>query len=1014
MLAYWNFDNASDPNKTIDKIYGFEGALENGAVFTADQGGRSGGAGDRGMDFGPDNTARQLVRVSKVPFLNVAAAQDQITIAFWQKLLDTANTSAFWGVSPSSNNGERGIQAHTPWSDNVIHYDSAGCCDPPQRIARNVLDWDATFDFTAWHHIAFTKNGPLKEIWIDGKPFHSGGGATPLPQDFVRLMIGSDGNGGNSLNGTMDDFAVYAGALSAAQIAELAGGKAPDQVTGVTIPVAPLVGGAIGNPAGFTIEIIDSATGLVNKDSVTVKLDGNTVSAQVTKTGNTTTVSYQNVASLLPPNSTHQAVVDFKDTGNNSYSATRSFLIGSYGVIPPNAKVTPDTTKPGFIWNVFENSANQQNSNSRTEAALAGLLKDADGNPLPNNADPNAQGVAIAPGTPPATANGLVRFEIETVINMSQDAGLDGVGDDNAGAFTPDNAMPGIPSTDGSTDGIAGEIITYLELPAGVTTMGVNSDDGFRTTAGAIYDAFERVTLGEFDGGRGAADTIFSFFVAEAGVYAFRTIWEEGGGGANIEWFTVNSGTKVLVNDTANGGLKAYRVATSAIPAHAKSVTPGPAPRQLNIVSASVEIVLEDGSTAAAKVDENSIALKIDGQTVAVTKVRDGATVKVTYTPDGLQIPIEQHTGELTFKDAGGNTFNRQWAFRNLKSIILPAPKLIENFDSYPEDTQPTGWRAWNFTAHNDDGRDITVQTSESYEDWVLVNVANIASIDGGRPFNITPGQFVSIGGPAVELKNADPPGGVFPEWIMSGNVLYAESDGRNNADSAGGPNNGQTQFIESKPFDLSSFKGVVMTFSSIYEQNQDSLGAVEYSVDGGKTWLPVVYFLDGPDIKLNADGTVNAVRTFNDANADTSSWVDNGVAKGDKYGDGIGAAITAALGPYIVPRINDGQVEGKRVEVFRLEQAHGKSDVRLRFAQLGTDSWYFAVDNVAFYDVGGPVTVTPKISIARKGAEIELTFEGKLFKADKVTGPFVEVQGATSPRTITPSAGESYWRAGK
>jgi hypothetical protein len=204
------------------------------------------------------------------------------------------------------------------------------------------------------------------------------------------------------------------------------------------------------------------------------------------------------------------------------------------------------------------------------------------------------------------------------------------------------------------------------------------------------------------------------------------------------------------------------------------------------------------------------------------------------------------------------------------------------------------------------------------------------------------------------------------------------------------------------------------MTFSSIYEQNQDSLGAVEYSVDGGKTWLPVVYFLDGPDIKLNADGTVNAVRTFNDANADTSSWVDNGVAKGDKYGDGIGAAITAALGPYIVPRINDGQVEGKRVEVFRLEQAHGKSDVRLRFAQLGTDSWYFAVDNVAFYDVGGPVTVTPKISIARKGAEIELTFEGKLFKADKVTGPFVEVQGATSPRTITPSAGESYWRAGK
>src|SRR5436309_15630705 len=108
----------------------------------------------------------------------------------------------------------------------------------------------------------------------------------------------------------------------------------------------------------------------------------------------------------------------------------------------------------------------------------------------------------------------------------------------------------------------------------------------------------------------------------------------------------------------------------------------------------------------------------------------------------------------------------------------------------------------------------------------------------------------------------------------------------------------------------MSSFKGVVISFSNIYEQNQNRLGAVEYSVDGGRTWLPVVYFLEGPDIKLNADGTVNALRTFNDANADTSSWVDNGVAKGDKYGDGIAAPITAALGDYIAPRINDGKFD--------------------------------------------------------------------------------------------------------
>ncbi len=69
--------------------------------------------------------------------------------------------------------------------------------------------------------------------------------------------------------------------------------------------------------------------------------------------------------------------------------------------------------------------------------------------------------------------------------------------------------------------------------------------------------------LGSFDasGGRGSSDTLFSFYVNAAGVYPMRMVWCEGGGGANVEWFTVGAdGTKVLLNDTANGGLKAWRV----------------------------------------------------------------------------------------------------------------------------------------------------------------------------------------------------------------------------------------------------------------------------------------------------------------------------------------------------------------------------------------------------------------------------------------------------------------------
>lgn len=74
--------------------------------------------------------------------------------------------------------------------------------------------------------------------------------------------------------------------------------------------------------------------------------------------------------------------------------------------------------------------------------------------------------------------------------------------------------------------------------------------------------------LGSFDGGRGASDTVFAFNVAEAGLYPLRLVWFEGGGGANLEWFTVNpDGTKIPVNDTSNAsGLRAFQTRTFVPP----------------------------------------------------------------------------------------------------------------------------------------------------------------------------------------------------------------------------------------------------------------------------------------------------------------------------------------------------------------------------------------------------------------------------------------------------------------
>jgi hypothetical protein len=76
--------------------------------------------------------------------------------------------------------------------------------------------------------------------------------------------------------------------------------------------------------------------------------------------------------------------------------------------------------------------------------------------------------------------------------------------------------------------------------------------------------------VSEANVGRGAGGSIFdgthaTINVPQAGLYPFRLLWMEGGGGANVEWYTVTAdGQAALVNDRANpNALKAYRVRTS-------------------------------------------------------------------------------------------------------------------------------------------------------------------------------------------------------------------------------------------------------------------------------------------------------------------------------------------------------------------------------------------------------------------------------------------------------------------
>ncbi|HUF60921.1 MAG TPA: LamG-like jellyroll fold domain-containing protein [Verrucomicrobiales bacterium] len=225
-LVFWlDFNDTSNPSVAVDRIGGSDAAVNNGPVYTA---GRSGQAGDSAMDFGMGG-AQQHLDVQDVSFLNEGAAIDQLTVSFWQRLHAVADTSAFWATSTAT---VRGAQVHTPWSDNTVYFDTAGCCVVgPQRInaSRQV-------DYTEWHHFAFVKNGPLKQVWLDGTLLVEGTNSDPLPTEFTQLFIGSEPSLVNNLQGILDDFAVYAFALNQGQIEQLAAGTAPDELGEITPP----------------------------------------------------------------------------------------------------------------------------------------------------------------------------------------------------------------------------------------------------------------------------------------------------------------------------------------------------------------------------------------------------------------------------------------------------------------------------------------------------------------------------------------------------------------------------------------------------------------------------------------------------------------------------------------------------------------------------------------------------------------------------------------------------------
>ncbi len=256
LLALWDFNDAETTGVALDVVGGAAGRIE-GAAYTADGEGRTGQAGDFAID---GSGGQVIVDGVNAEFLNEAQAADQITFSFWQQLNSVVDSSTFW-TTADGDGGDRAAQAHVPWSDGNLYFDTSGCCDMgTQRLSGPAPQGH---DYTdGWHHYAFVKDGPAKSVWIDGVKILEGSNTATLPENFTALFISGEPTGANLVDGLIDEFAVFGSALSPETIAQLAAGTRADQLpSGMPgpEPEVPIITDVMAAPGSFSFSFTGEA-----------------------------------------------------------------------------------------------------------------------------------------------------------------------------------------------------------------------------------------------------------------------------------------------------------------------------------------------------------------------------------------------------------------------------------------------------------------------------------------------------------------------------------------------------------------------------------------------------------------------------------------------------------------------------------------------------------------------------------------------------------------------------------
>ncbi|MCS1409854.1 MAG: hypothetical protein M2R45_03040 [Verrucomicrobia subdivision 3 bacterium] len=537
----------------------------------------------------------------------------------------------------------------------------------------------------------------------------------------------------------------------------------------------------------------------------------------------------------------------------------------------------------------------------------------------------------------------------------------------------------------------------------------MNSDDGFVVSTGPSLKDHESVVLGSYEGARGAADTLFDILVEEDGIYPIRLLWYQGGGGANVEFFSVtDDGEKVLINDPSHAeAIKAYRTGTtrpfiSAFSPQGRTLTDT---LEYTVNNADINVV------------ESSIQLTLDGTDVTPEVTSNGGVITVNYTnPDGFFLAGD-HLAILTYDESSDpvvtRTFRNEFSIANGQStVLLDNPFLYWRLGETEGDSannEISSAHTGGYTNNPGLGAErlvvgdssSAVLFDASQQHWIAL--ANHADINDQAVNSGWTEKTVEFWFKARNLPNSDPV--LEGQPISQRQVIYEQ----------GGATRGVNVYLVGTQ-DGPNPTEAELWFNILNRAETAWGGTVPFNEDQGLS----------PNDEAIAVGTAIQANTLYHAVLVFQGDAEDGGLEGGITGYLNGEPFGEATGAHILFDHTDGIAIGRRNSEVSFHDmiinAGGAPDIFNSSEQFYYDGWLdeFALYNVALtaeqvkahYDAGlveVPADIveppTPPISgggmilIIRDTSDIiSIIYSGTLKSAATIDGPFEAIAGAISP----------------